>query len=131
MKLELLSLPLVLVYELLLVVNLLAALSLCVSEFLHLEVLDSALALGDHLSDRFSLHVFLIEVLVIVLLLAHLVFLKLILDRLCTLQLADIHVVASILHVFASLLLAFEGGIATLALLLFTILGLDLLLSHT
>jgi len=131
LQLQLLGLALVLVNQLLLIVNLIATLSLSIGKLLLLEVLHSALALSNHLSDRLSLHVLDVEVLDIVLLLAHLVLLELILDRLGALELAHVHVVAGILHVFAALLLALEGCVAALTLLLLTMLLLQLLLSHT
>ena len=130
-KLELLGLALVLVDQLLLVVDLFSALALRISKFLRLESFHGALALCNHLPDGFSLHVLGIKILMVILLLSQLVFFELLLHGLCTLQLANIHVVTRILNVLTALLLALKRLKAALSFALFAILGLQLLLSST
>ena len=82
LRLETLRLSLVLIDELLLVVDFLAAFSACLGLLLHLVVLYRVLRLGDHLSDRLAFHIFGVLILHVVVLLAHQVLFKLILDGL-------------------------------------------------
>ena len=126
--LELLSLTLILVDQLLFIVDLLSALGTRISQPLVLEVGDGALALGNHLADRFTLHSLLVLVVHVELLLALQVILQLLLDSCGTLHLRDVHVVAGVLDLLAPLLLAFEGLVAALALLLLSHLLIHLLL---
>lgn len=127
--LKLLGLALVLINQLLLVVDLLSSFRSGVGHALVLEVLDRALALGNHLSDRLALHSLVVRILHVELLLAAKVLLQLLLNIRGTLHLGDVHVVAGVLHLLAALLLSFEGLVATFTFLLLSHLSLHLL-SH-
>jgi len=125
----LLGFTLILVNQLLLVVDLLSTFLSGVGHALVLEVGHGALALGDHLTDRFAFHSLVVRILHIKLLLARKILLQLLLNTGGALHLGDVHVVASILHLLTALLLSLEGLVAAFTLLLLSHLSLHLL-SH-
>jgi len=126
-----LRLALVLVDKLLLVVYLITTFLSSSRKLLIPEVLNLAFAFGNHLPYRFSLDVFVVQVLIIELLLSVGVILELVFHGLGTLKLRNVHIVASVLHVFAALLLAFKSLVASLTLLFFSLLNLDLISHET
>ena len=117
MHFQLLSLPLKLVDELLLVVDLLAVFSTRMGEPLTLEVCYRGLALSDHLTDGLTLHAFAVLVHDVELLLALQIVSELLLHGLGSLHLCDIHIVAGVLHLLPPLFLALKSINASLSLL--------------
>lgn len=126
-----LGLTLVFVDQLLFVVDLFSALGSRVGHPLVLKIGNRALAFGDHLADGLALHCLVILVLHVELLLARQVFFDLLFDGGRPLHLGDIHVVAGVLNLLASLFLPLKGLVAAFTPLLLSILCINLLTHET
>ena len=122
LKLQLLGFALILVDELLLVIDFVTTFLSSLSHLLVSELLYLASALRNHLLDRLTLDMQIFLVLRVMLHFSHLILFELVFDGLSTLKFRNVHVVASVLNILTTLLLALEG-LETLSSLLILFLG--------
>ena len=109
LKLQLLGFALILVDELLLVIDFFTTFLSSLSHLLVSELLYLASAFRNHLLDRLTLDMQIFLVLRVMLHFSHLILFELVFDGLSTLKFRNVHVVASVLNILTTLLLALEG----------------------